>query len=277
MLLSQNYPPSDALAPYVRRHYVFKADLPEDFTLIDQLLSETAFIRILLKGDWRAETVPGEWHEAGRAVLFGANSMPLRVRVHGPFLVIGIAIRPSGWRSVFGISAQEDADRMRPLGDRWGDAALELYETVRDLTDDEDIIQCVEAAISAQIERHGNQPADGAMLQFEDIARHNSTIKVSEAAEELGLSVRQMQRQCYASFGHSPKAVLRRSRFLDMATALRGFSSPSEEQLAKLRYFDQSHRNREFREFVRMTPGEFEEAQTPLLTAGLKLRVDGFT
>jgi len=43
-----------------------------------------------------------------------------------------------------------------------------------------------------------------------------------------------------------------------------------------LRYFDQSHLNREFRHFFGMTPGQFEKATTPLFTAGLKLRADGW-
>ena len=87
--------------------------------------------------------------------------------------------------------------------------------------------------------------------------------------------VRHFERLCHDHFGHGPKAVLRRSRFLDMAQALRGFSAPSEEALATMRYFDQSHRNREFRHFVRMTARAFETTPTPLLTAGLKLRAEG--
>ncbi|MBC7986734.1 MAG: AraC family transcriptional regulator [Sphingomonadaceae bacterium] len=277
MLLSRNYPPSAALAPYVRRHYVFDARLPDDFTLIDRLLSETAFIRILLKGDWLAETAPGEWQGAGPVVLFGPNARPLPVRVAGPFLVIGVAIRPSGWRSVFGCPASECADRMEPLGEHWGEAAAMLLEEVAGAADDAAIVAAIERALADQIVRHGDLPTDTPMRAFEDIARHDSTIRVADAAAKLGLSARQMERQCNAGFGHSPKAVLRRSRFLDMAQAMRGFSSPSDEELAALRYFDQSHLNREFRRFIGMTPGAFAQAQTPLLTAGLKLRADGLS
>ena len=57
-----------------------------------------------------------------------------------------------------------------------------------------------------------------------------------------------------------------------MAAALRGFGNASDEELAALRYFDQSHRNREFRRFIGMTPGQFAATPTPLLTAGLELR-----
>jgi hypothetical protein len=67
---------------------------------------------------------------------------------------------------------------------------------------------------------------------------------------------------------------MRRSRFLDMATAVRGISDPGEEERAALRFSDQSHLNREFRYFINMTPGIFEKTSTPLLNAVLKLRHD---
>ena len=114
------------------------------------------------------------------------------------------------------------------------------------------------------------------MNDFAAIARSDSTIRIDDAAAKIGLSVRQLERRCLATFGLSPKAVLRRSRFLDMATAMRGFSSPSEEELAALRYFDQSHLNREFKRFAGMTPRAFERTQTPLFTAGLNLRNQAF-
>lgn len=275
MLLSRNYPPSPRIAPYVRRHYIFQADLPDDFTLIDQLLSETAFIRILLAGDWSGELSPGEWTYRGPVVLFGPNFRPLRVRVRGPFHVIGVAIRPSGWRALFSSPANLVADRMIPLDEEWPDQAAPLLRMVRDAADDDAIVAAIEAVIAARLDAMGALPADEKMARFEAIARHDSTIRVLDAAAALGLSGRQFERQCPAAFGGSPKAVLRRSRFIDMATAMRGFTVLSGDEAAALRFSDQSHRNREFRRFFGMTPRAFAKATTPLFTAGLKLRADG--
>lgn len=275
MLLSRNYPPSAALAPYIRRHYVFSAPLPPDFELVDQLLSETAFIRILLDGDWAAETTPGDWRFVGPTPLFGANFQPLRVRVRGPFRVVGIAIRPSGWLALFPVSASHFADRMVALDDQWGDLAARLHATVAGAADDDAVVRAIEAAVSERLAATRGNGASPAMATFESIARADSTARVADIAGQLGLSVRHFERLCHDHFGHGPKAVLRRSRFLDMAQALRGFSAPSEQELAAMRYFDQSHRNREFQHFVRMTARAFETTPTPLLTAGLKLRAEG--
>ncbi len=275
MLLSRNYAPSDALSPFVRRHYVFQADLPEGFELVDRLLSETAFIRILIKGDWAAEVAPGDWQNAGPVPLFGANSLPLKVRVRGSFFVIGIAIRPGGWQALFETPARDCVDRMVPLQTLWGPLADRLYDDTRAATDDHAIVNAIEEIFAERLRAVGSHQVCAASEKFEALARTDSTVRVADVAAEFGMSIRRFERACYASFGHSPKAVLRRSRFLDMASAFRGFTDPGEEDLLALRYFDHSHRNREFRRFIGMTPGAFEKASTPLFTAGLKLRAEG--
>lgn len=275
MLLSRNYPPSPELAPYILRHYVFEAELPEDFTLTDRLLSETAFVRILIRGDWKAEIAPGYWASAGPVVFFGPNGFPLPVRVKGPFSVAGFAIHPGGWRSLFDRSARDYADEMLPLSAAWGDISDRLWTEIGPAGDDVALVAAMEHAVTAQLNRIGLRQPDSQMAAFAAIARTDSTIRIDDAATQIGLSVRQLERRCLATFGLSPKTVLRRSRFLDMATAMRGFSSPSDEQLAALRYFDQSHLTREFKRFAGMTPRTFERTETPLFTAGLNLRNQG--
>lgn len=275
MLQSHNYPPSPELEPYIRRFYVFNADLPADFVLEDILVAETAFVRVLLAGDWAAEMQPGVWSTSGQTVFFGANTKPLKVRVRGGFNVAGFAIRPSGWHSLFSAPHSEFADQMLPLQDLWGNIADVMLDELKCAPDDEAKVAAMERAISRQMAKVGRYKLDAAMAKFEVIARTDSTMRIEDAAEHLGLSIRQMERRCRAAFGVSPKAILRRSRFLDMAAAMRGFSTPTEAELAALRYFDQSHLNREFRHFTGMTPGQFVKAVTPLQTAGLKLREEG--
>ena len=271
MLLSRNYPPSPALAPYIARHYVFSAALPPDFEMIDRLLSETAFVRILLQGDWAAEVAPGDWQGAGPVPFFGANRGPMRVRVRGAFRIVGLALRPCGWRALCDRPASEFADRMLPFQQLWGDDARRLLDTVAPLGDDAAIVAAVEAVVRRRIGAH---PIDRGLERLEHIARHDSTTRVEAVASELDITTRQLERRCLDGFGHTPKMVLRRSRFLDMAAVMRGFGTVSDEALAELRYFDQSHRIREFKRFIGLTPAEFERTATPLLTAGLQLRAE---
>ncbi|MCR2835075.1 helix-turn-helix domain-containing protein [Parerythrobacter lacustris] len=272
MLLSRTFRPSEALAPFVRRFYVFEAELPEEMVIEDFLLAETAFVRCLLKGDWKGEVAPGEWSQPGRTLFFGANARPFGVRVQGSFAVAGFAIRPSGWKGLFESSHREFADRLLTLQELWGDIADTMQAGVEQASDDAGKLAAMEGAITERLDAIGTRRTDRQMAKFEVFARTDSGIRVEDAAREVGLSVRQLERRCQYTFGLTPKAILRRSRFLDMATAMRGFSSPSDHDLASLRYFDQSHVAREFRRFTGMTPTEFTNRVTPLQTAGLKLR-----
>lgn len=275
VLQSRNYPVSSDLAPFIRRHYVFVADLPEDFEILDSLLSETAFVRLKLRGDWSGEVAPGEWSGGSDAMLFGANTRPFPVRVRGPFTVVGFSIKPGGWNALFAESAVTYTDKMVPLADAWGDIATVMFDAVAAASDDAAIVEAMETAVRAQLKAIGKPREDKLLTRYESIARLDSTAKVEDVSATLGLSVRQIERRCLRGFGVSPKVIFRRSRFLDMAAAMRGMSKPSDMQLALLRYFDQSHLNREFHTFAGMTPGRFRKADTPLFTAGLRLRSDG--
>lgn len=272
VLLSHTYRPSDDLAPYIRRFYVLEAALPESMVIEDFLLAETAFVRCLLQGDWAGEVSPGVWDRPSDTLFFGANQKPFRVRVKGPFHVVGFAIRPGGWRALFTAPHHRFRDQLLPLEDLWGDLATTMLHGLRQTSDEASKIACMEQVIRDRLDTVDRREQDQVMARFETIARTDSTMLVEEAARLADLSTRQLERRCRDTFGLTPKAVLRRSRFLDMATALRGLSSPTESDLAALRYFDQSHLNREFKRFTRMTPRQFKAANTPLHDAGLKLR-----
>lgn len=276
MLETRNYTPSAALAPFVRRHYIFRADLPSEFELVDRILPETAFIRLLVAGDWAAKMLDGTWAQFGPCPLVGPCSRPLCVRVRGGFVVVGVSLRPGGWPSLFRETASHISDRVVPMDEIWGEEAIRLHQAITQVSgQDGAIVSIVEAALLARIAALGETRPSQPMLAFEELVQRDCTVRVSEVADRLGLSVRQLERHCHATFGHAPKMVLRRARFLDMAQALRGFGCPSQEHLAALGYIDQSHRNREFRHFFGMTAGKFEKAVTPLFTAGLKLRSEG--
>ncbi|MEP5188339.1 MAG: helix-turn-helix domain-containing protein [Marinomonas sp.] len=251
---------------------MFDAPLPETHVIDDFLLAETAFVRCLIKGDWRGGDAPEELSAGGYALFSGANSKPYKVRLTGSLYNVGFAIRPSGWRALFTQSHAEFADQLLQLEDVWGNLAVTLFNEAKAAQTDEERIAIVEDSIIRRLDVIGVHEADEAMAKFEIIARENSTIRIDDAADQIGVSVRSLERHCKHCFGLSPKAVLRRSRFLDMAAAIRGLSSPSDSALAELRYFDESHLSKEFKRFSHMTPGQFKEANTPLQTAGIKLR-----
>jgi AraC-like DNA-binding protein len=271
----RNYAPAADLAPFVRRYFVIGADVPEDQVIEDMLLAELAFVRVLIKGDWSAQPPGGEWKSAGNGLLFGGNSRPLQVKSKGPFQMAAFAVRPSAWRSLFTQPASDFVNDMVPLANAWGDVADQLVIDMGRARSDAAMVKAMDRAVRTQLQMARRPRIDQKIALFEKIARTDSTTKVEDIAKLLDLSVRQFERRCHAVWGLSPKAILRRSRFLDMTESMRGMSKPGEEHLAGLRYFDQSHLNREFWYFAGMTPGKFAKATTPLFDEALRQRIAG--
>ncbi len=251
---------------------MFRGSIPPETDIRDKMIAETAFIRIPLLGNWYIQQDSGDWEPASGAKLFGSNSKGFPLRVVGPFLIVGCAIKPGGWKSLFNCSAHLYTDRMVSLEEMWGDICIEMMRKLSLGQTDDQMIAILDAAIMRQIERVGLNQVDTQIEKFETLGRIDSTLRIDDAAAEIGLSVRQLERRSLETLGMTPKTFLRRCRFLDMAMTMRGLSHPSEEDLAALRYFDQSHLNREFKRFVGMTPKTFQNAYTPLMTAGLQLR-----
>ncbi len=275
MLETRNFAPSKECAQFVRRFYVTEANLPDGTALEDSILAETGFVRILLEGDWSVQTASGAWERAGRIALFGGNSRALPVRLSGRVRFASFSVRPSAWRNIFKERAFHYVDKVVPLQQDWGADADSLLEQVLEARNDSEIVAAMERAILFRQARIGRKRLDQDIARLEFLARTNSTLKMEDAAQDLDMSVRQMERRCLDTFGLSPKLVFQRSRFLDMTETMRNMSKPGEELLARLRYFDESHLNREFRRFVGTTPGRFGKASTPLFDASLQLRFKG--
>jgi AraC-like DNA-binding protein len=273
MLQLRDHHPSTDLAPYIRNHFVLRVPFPDNFVLSDRMMSETAMIRILLGGRWSARFDGGEWHSIGPAILFGPNSRCFEVRVEGGFTVVGCAIRPSGWSGLFDRPADTYVDQMVSLSDAWGKAADDLFPKIVAVEHDDDaIIQAIERVLRDRIRALPHSSPNQAMAAFEALSLTDSAMLVGNAAKTLCMSMPTMKRHSYATFGLAPKSVLRRSRFLDMATMKRGIGLIAEAEQLMLRFSDQSHLNREFRHFIGMTPGEFDRTPTPLLDSTLVLR-----
>jgi AraC-like DNA-binding protein len=266
--VSLNVAPPPDLEPFVARFFVTIIDQPDEQVVEDILLNETALVRVLVRGDWDMWVPQRGWRRRAGALLFGAQRRAMRVRARGPMAVAGFAIRPGGW---FGLEVRDHrllADRVDDLDGPWG---ASLVAAAADIDDHGETIARLVAACRARVADLAGA-ADPVAAMFERIARDDPTVHVCTVADRLALTPRALEHRIRRHFGHVPKLVLRRSRFLDMAAVMRGLAMPDEETLAGLRFYDASHLNREFRLFVDMTPAAFARATTPLMTPGLEVR-----
>ncbi|WP_058756623.1 AraC family transcriptional regulator [Sphingomonas endophytica] len=265
--LSLSRTPSDALDPFVARFFVTIIDRPADAVLEDFLFHESAYIRVPLVGVWET-LIDGQWVGYEGPMLFGAQQRRFPVRCVGPIVAAGFAIRPGGWFAFCDQPADVMADRLLPIGGEWGEA---LRWATADPYDPAQTFDRMATVVRDRLIIHPVVP-DPVSAAFERIARIDPTRPVTAIAAEFGMSGRRLDRVVRSHFGHLPKTVMRRSRFLDMAAVMRGLAVPSADELAELRFYDASHLNREFREFVGMTPAQFRRTQTMLLTPSLEVR-----
>ncbi|WP_156347960.1 helix-turn-helix domain-containing protein [Sphingomonas sp. Leaf231] len=265
MSLSRAPPPS--LADYVARFFVTIIERPGDALLDDFLLHENTYVRVPLGGTWET-LVDDRWVGYEGPMLFGAQQRRFPVRCRGPVIAAGFSMRPGGWFAFCDEPADRLADRVLPLDGEWG-AALRWASA--DVYDVEQTFARMEQVVRDRVVIRA-VPADPVSAAFERIAQVDPTRPVADIAAEFGMSGRRLDRVVRAQFGHLPKTVLRRSRFLDVAAVMRGLAVPTADALAELRFYDASHLNREFREFVGMTPAQFRRTSTMLFTPSLEVR-----
>jgi AraC-like DNA-binding protein len=266
--ISVNVAPPPDLADVIARFFVTIIDQPDDQVTSDFLLNETALVRVTVRGAWEV-LVGSRWvpHDPA-AYMFGAQRKALHVRCCGPMAVAGFAIRPSGWFGIESTAANLFADRLTRLIGAWG---AELIHACRDIDNHQ-------ATVARLIVATRNRAAtvrgtvNPVMAAFERRAWLEPTSSVTAAAAEAGMNQSRFDRMVRAHFGHLPKTVMRRSRFLDMAAVMQGMEIPGLDCDASSRFYDASHLNREFRLFVDMTPARFARTSTPLLTPGLEVR-----
>ena len=237
--LSLSRAPSGDLARFVARFFILIIERPDDAVLEDFLLHETAYVRVPTEGRWETQ-IAGKWIAYEGPMIFGAQRKRFPVRCTGPIVAAGFAVRPAAWLAFADKPAYLLADRLE---------------------------QVVRERIAER-----NTRIDPALERFEAISRIDPGRTVADIARELGMIPRRLDRHVRAHFGHPPKTVLRRSRFLDMAAVLRGLAVPDADDLAEERFYDASHLNREFRLFLDMPPNRFRKTPTLLFTPGLEVR-----
>ena len=80
---------------------------------------------------------------------------------------------------------------------------------------------------------------------------------VADLADATGISQQRLERLCRTVFGFPPKRLLRRQRFLRTLGSV--MMDPELKWSAALddQYFDQAHFNRDFQEFMGMSPSRY--------------------
>ena len=191
----------------------------------------------------------GDAQPVAPSLVGGMRSCFYVRELRAPSCSVGAVLRPGAAECLFGVTADELAERHTSLEDLWGLAARDLRDRMLALRRPEDRLALLESELAARLPRvHGLHPAvANALAQFQ------SGATVAAAVRQGGISHRRFIELFRQSVGLAPKTFLRVQRFQRALPALR--AEPSLAAVAAdLGYSDQSHFNREFLAFSGVTP-----------------------
>lgn len=269
--LSYNRAPPADLEPWVGRLYVSHVDMPVDYTLACGLFNDTAMLRVQLQGDWTAQTADGERNLERAALFFGPHSKCMPISVSGPFISLGVALRPGACTALRGPRVGDFVDRLAPAGDV-GLLPPDAVEHFDVAGGPECWLHAMEEMLRIRIETAGDCRPDPISTRFEFAALDDPSITVADFSRTCGVDRRTVERIVRRDFGMTPKQVLRRARALDMASHLRGVADSREANDLLLRYYDESHLIHEFTDLFGIGPRQFAATPQPILTLALESR-----
>ena len=239
---------SDDLAPVAMRERV----LPTGTMHLVLRLSETP-LRVF---DGPDDAVA---HVIGHGVVGGARTSAYVRDLSHPVVSVGAQLHPGAAELVLGIPADELAERHTPLTDVWGRSCDEAIERLRAIGDLGQRLDLFESILATRLPRvRGLQPAIAeALARF---AVGGELGSVGTVVRESGYSHRRFIALFRRAVGLPPKVFWRVRRF---QRAVARIATTPESSLVELAldegYSDQSHFNREFREFTGLTPRQYRE------------------
>lgn len=261
--------PAPELRAVITTYYVI--EIGGDGPIEDLLFPEWANIRILLDGSWSQTFGDGRalGFSSPAPLMSGVISRTAKIR-GGPGRVVGVGFLPAGWGIFTSLPARDYVDDIVPLSTFVGAAADGLLQGVMAAPDDAALVMALDIWLRSHMtDVHAADPtlvaAHGALLDPE-------VRSVAEWARRLGRSTRQAERLALTYFGMSPKALLRRQRFLRSFAAIREQPPGLWARLIDSSYVDQSQFIRDFRHFMGMPPRAYFAGDFALMRAAGKAR-----
>lgn len=190
----------------------------------------------------------------GHAVVGGARTTPYLRDISEPACSVGAQLHPGACELLFGVPADELTGRHTPLDDLWGRSTAEARERLLEAGSPERRLDAFESLLAARLPRvRGLHPAVAHALE-----RFTATAEVREVVKETGYSHRRFIALFRRAVGLTPKVYCRVLRFRRVLERIAGDPVASRAGLAlEAGYSDQSHFNREFRDFTGITPGVY--------------------
>ncbi len=191
------------------------------------------------------------------SVVCGAHSRYFVLDTTVRARVVGVHFRAGGATPFLGIPGGELTNLHVALGEVWGRQARVLRERLLDAPDVETVFDRLEQFLLARLA----QPPElhpAVALALHESGRDPSLARVDVLRRESGYCAKRFIELFRDAVGLTPKSYCRVRRFQAVIDSLaRGVRPGWAAVAADSGYADQSHLNREFRDFAGVTPGSY--------------------
>jgi AraC-like DNA-binding protein len=197
----------------------------------------------------------GEAHPVGRGVVGGARSAYYVREFSNPSSSVGAQLHPGAAEALFGVTADELADRHTSLDDLWGREAAWVAEQLMEPAMLHQRIDRLESILAARVSvRRAINP-----LVPYAVAQLRTGASVQRVVQASGYSHRTVLTLFRQSVGLTPKAYGRVLRFQRVLEHVSSGTALAELAIAA-GYSDQAHFSREFKAFAGVTPTEYRHS-----------------
>jgi hypothetical protein len=261
--------PAHALRRYVSTYYFFDVR-SADGELEDLLHPEWASAHFTLSGSSRGNIVDKPPLLTPDANMTGPTGKASRIHF-SELTLVGIGLLPLGWYRLVGCPADRWADKVGSL-DEAPEFALfrRIWDEMQRLTTPDEM-----AALFDEILQQAVAAPDPLETDIENVheALANPDISsVADLADLTGIGQQRLERLCRRVFGFPPKKLLRRQRFLRTLGSVMMEPDLKWTRALDDQYFDQAHFNRDFQQFMGMSPRQYLAMPRPISIASTMAR-----
>ncbi len=223
------------------------------------------YLNLIIRGNI-AFDISGIVNRPAPRVYFGGQlhrEMPI-THIHGPFLMVGMAFRPTGFHRLFGVDAATLTDRLLALEEIDKALAKRLEEALPDIDSPEAGTALLQDALTDRLPT-ANQPSL-CEHAVDELLACGGRMEISALSERYGVSQRHLQRVFRREVGVPPKAFAKIIQINEVVALLQAGEQEAMNQLALANgYYDQAHFVRDFTRLVGSNPGQFVASRDPFL------------
>jgi hypothetical protein len=240
------YQPHACLKPYVRYYWSLDIHVSGESLLNLQVMADR-FPRIVIQCLNGKNTLHSTHYNVYAASLKGITSKPALVRMEPTYSHIAVSFFPHGVKALFGMDGDEAMDAVLDLHHFF---PRDVIEKIIHERHHRARIELLEAYLLKRLNRMN--PIDCRVVNFLSLC---PSVHYGHQLKHYGISERQFERKFLQSIGFTPsyyKRVVRFERALNRIQ--RGLYKSLAGLSYELGYSDQSHFNREFKQFSGITP-----------------------